>query len=100
MDPTSIESASSIMGLHGAGEVGDVIGERKMRIESNTKITDRGIMPLLILPSPPMAGKAQSTLWSQPVSNPRLLSWGSYFTIKPLTVPIIWFHSSQNIELC
>ena len=27
----------------GAGEVGDVVGEREMRIESNTKITDRGI---------------------------------------------------------
>src|SRR6218665_2552162 len=25
----------------GAGEVGDVVGEREMRIESNTKITDR-----------------------------------------------------------
>ena len=27
----------------GAGEVGDVVGEREMRIESNTKIIDRGI---------------------------------------------------------
>ena len=27
----------------GAGEVGDVVGEREMRIESNTKITDKGI---------------------------------------------------------
>ena len=27
----------------GAGEVGGVVGEREMRIESNTKITDRGI---------------------------------------------------------
>ena len=27
----------------GAGEVGDVVGEREMRIESNIKITDRGI---------------------------------------------------------
>ena len=26
-----------------AGEVGDVVREREMRIESNTKITDRGI---------------------------------------------------------
>ena len=27
----------------GAGEVADVVGEREMRIESKTKITDRGI---------------------------------------------------------
>src|SRR6218665_2053014 len=27
----------------GAGEVGDVVGEREMRIESNTKITGTGI---------------------------------------------------------
>ena len=27
----------------GAGEVGDVVGEREMRIKSNTKIADRGI---------------------------------------------------------
>ena len=26
-----------------AGEVGDVVGEREMRIKSNTKIVDRGI---------------------------------------------------------
>ena len=27
----------------GAGEVGDVVGEREMRIKSNTKIADRSI---------------------------------------------------------
>ena len=27
----------------GAGEVGDVVGEREMRIKNNTKIADRGI---------------------------------------------------------
>ena len=27
----------------GEGEVGDVVGEREMRIKSNTKIADRGI---------------------------------------------------------
>jgi len=27
----------------GAGEVGDVVGEREMRIKSNTKIADRDI---------------------------------------------------------
>ena len=28
----------------GAGEVGEVVGEREMRIKSNTKIADRGII--------------------------------------------------------
>ena len=27
----------------GAGEIGDVVGEREMRIKSNTMIADRGI---------------------------------------------------------
>ena len=37
--------ATEVTDVHeaGAGEVGDVVGEREMRIESNTKITDRGI---------------------------------------------------------
>ena len=36
--------AAEITDAHeaGAGEVGDVFGERKMRIKSNTKIADRG----------------------------------------------------------
>ena len=38
-------NAADVTDVHeaGAGEVGDVVGEREMRIESNTKITDRGI---------------------------------------------------------
>ena len=38
-------NAAEVTDVHeaGAGEVGDVVGEREMRIESNTKITDRGI---------------------------------------------------------
>ena len=37
--------AAEVTDVHeaGAGEVGDVVGEREVRIESNTKITDRGI---------------------------------------------------------
>jgi len=37
--------AAEVTDVHeaGAGEVGDVVGEREMRIESNTKIADRGI---------------------------------------------------------
>src|SRR6218665_2420928 len=37
--------AAEVTNVHeaGAGEVGDVVGERAIRIESNTKITDRGI---------------------------------------------------------
>src|SRR6218665_1811919 len=37
--------AAEVTDVHeaGAGEVGDVVGEREIRIESNTKITDRGI---------------------------------------------------------
>jgi len=33
------------VGLHeaGAGEVGGVVGEREMKIKSNTKIANRGI---------------------------------------------------------
>src|SRR6218665_1607400 len=36
--------AAEVTNVHeaGAGEGGDVVGEREMRIESNTKITDRG----------------------------------------------------------
>jgi len=29
--------------VHGAGEVGDVAGEREMRIKNNTKIANRSI---------------------------------------------------------
>ena len=38
-------NAAEVTNVHeaGAGEVGDVVGERDMRIETNTKITDRGI---------------------------------------------------------
>ena len=38
-------NAAEVTDVHeaGAGEVGDVVGEREMRIKSNTKITDRGI---------------------------------------------------------
>ena len=38
-------NAAKVTDVHeaGAGEVGDVVGEREMRIESKTKITDRGI---------------------------------------------------------
>ena len=38
-------NAAEVTDVHeaGAGEVGDVVGERELRIESNTKITDRGI---------------------------------------------------------
>ena len=37
--------AAEVTDVHkaGTGEVGDVVGEREMGIESNTKITDRGI---------------------------------------------------------
>ena len=37
--------AAEVTDVHeaGAGEVEDVVGEREMRIESSTKITDRGI---------------------------------------------------------
>src|SRR6218665_676790 len=37
--------AAEVTDVHeaGAGEVGDVAGEREMRIKSNTKIADRGI---------------------------------------------------------
>ena len=37
--------AAKVTDVHeaGAGEVGDVVGEREMRIKSNTKIVDRGI---------------------------------------------------------
>ena len=37
--------AAEVTDVHeaGAGEVGDVIGEREMRIKSNTKIADWGI---------------------------------------------------------
>jgi len=37
--------AAEVTNLHEAGaeEVGDVVGEREMRINCNTKITDRGI---------------------------------------------------------
>ena len=38
-------NAEEVTDVHeaGAGEVGDVVGEREMRIESNAMITDRGI---------------------------------------------------------
>ena len=35
--------AAEVTDVHKAGAVGDVVGEREMRIESNTKITERGI---------------------------------------------------------
>ena len=40
--------AAEVTDVHeaGAGELGDVVGEREMRIESNTKITDRVIRVL------------------------------------------------------
>src|SRR6218665_1509763 len=38
-------NAAEVSNVHeaGAGEVGDEVGEREMRIECNTKITDSGI---------------------------------------------------------
>ena len=38
-------NAAEVTDVHevGAGEIGDVVGEREMRIESNTTISDRGI---------------------------------------------------------
>ena len=37
--------AAEVTDVHeaGAGEVGDVVGKREMRIKTNTKIADRGI---------------------------------------------------------
>ena len=37
-------AAAKVTDVHeaGGGEVGDVVGEREMRIKSNTKIADRG----------------------------------------------------------
>jgi len=37
--------AAEVTDVHdeGAGEVGDVVGQREMRIKSNTKIADRGV---------------------------------------------------------
>ena len=35
--------AAEVTDVHGAGEAGDMVGEREMTIKSNTKIADRGI---------------------------------------------------------
>ena len=37
--------AAKVTDMHeaGAGEIGDVVGEREMGVKSNTKISDRGI---------------------------------------------------------
>ena len=35
---------AEVTNVHEAGAVGEVVGEREMRIKSNTKIADRGII--------------------------------------------------------